>query len=119
MPAGEGDRAREQRAKLRPVFVGATAAVLVVYANEERDQLERSRRTGVVDSSRELVGGPSGVGDDRWHGNAQSARAKHGRKLHRPAFVCRHTFADRVRVTERENAYLGRRRRVRGDHGVT
>ena len=104
--AGEADGTPQQRGELRAVLLHIAAAVLVVHADQQADEVVLAQRLGGGDRGIQLVGGPAGGGDDARVAEQHAFHAQEARQLHRPAACLVHGFADRVGIAQREVAQL-------------
>jgi len=79
-----------------PCIPPATGQVLIVHADQQRDQAVSRRKIGSVHGRRKLIGRPAGGRDNArcLHLDMRCAQARH--ELYRPASVFSNTLADRV-----------------------
>src|SRR6185312_9878008 len=90
------------RARAKVVY--RAAAVLVVDADEQGNEIERPVDLCGVDRRGELTGRPAGSRDDARPGHLESNGAQCGGEPDRPARLDRDRLADGVRVAEGEEA---------------
>src|SRR5262249_51384311 len=102
--AGKPNRTRKERVQLDAVLGRGAAAILVVDADKEGDQVPRALRILPGDRAVELVGGPARARDDLRLVDPGAPRAQAAHQLHRPRAVALDALADRVAVAEREVA---------------
>src|SRR4029079_13836048 len=103
----ERRRAVDERLEVRAVLLVAAAAVLVVHADQKRDEIVVGVGVRRVDRRGQLVGGPAGARDDSRSPHVQTAIAKHVGETDGPTVRIGDAFTDRVRIAEREDAKLG------------
>ena len=83
------DRLAEEFGELGFVSGERQAPVLVVHANEERDQFERTIGARLGDGVGEFGRRPAGGGDDLRRFELEAAGAEQSGELYRPAFRIR------------------------------
>ena len=106
-PAKRVARARSARNCSR-YSVDRSPAVLIVHADQQRDEIERAGGIRIVDAGGQLIRRPARARNDRRIGDAQTASTKQGRQSNGPALLVADGLADGVRITERENSNLCR-----------
>jgi len=102
--AREPDRLIQQRREPQCVRLDDQLAVLIVDADQQRDERVRPAGRRLTNSIGELVRGPAGARDDLGLRDRDAVRADPCREQHRPALGFRDALADRVRVAEGKKA---------------
>lgn len=90
----------QKATELDSVLFHLPASILVVYPNEERDQVEWARRANILNPRLQFVGGPPGLGNDEGIGEGKSLLPEAPGQLSRPAEVGVHLFPYGVGVTQ-------------------